>query len=35
MAEVYGVPFHALVQDPRSLARGVDVPIEERPVENY
>jgi len=27
----YGVPFHALVQDPRSLARGADVAIEERP----
>lgn len=33
MARDYGVPFHALVQDPRSLARGVDVPIEERPAE--
>jgi len=32
MAREYGVPFHALVQDPRSLARGIDVPIEERPV---
>jgi methylthioribose-1-phosphate isomerase len=31
MAHEYGVPFHALVQDPRSLERGVDVPIEERP----
>jgi methylthioribose-1-phosphate isomerase len=31
MAREYGVPFHALVQDPRSLERGVDVPIEERP----
>ena len=31
MAHDYGVPFHALVQDPRSLARGADVPIEERP----
>jgi methylthioribose-1-phosphate isomerase len=31
MAGEYGVPFHALVQDPRSLERGVDVPIEERP----
>jgi len=30
MAKVYGVPFHALVQDPRSLARGADVAIEER-----
>ena len=33
MAKEYGVPFHALVQDPRSLARGADVPIEERPAE--
>ena len=32
MAREYGVPFHALVQDPRSLERGIDVPIEERPV---
>jgi len=31
MAHEYGVTFHALVQDPRSLERGVDVPIEERP----
>ncbi len=31
MAHEYGVPFYALVQDPRSLERGVDVPIEERP----
>jgi methylthioribose-1-phosphate isomerase len=31
LAKEYGVPFHALVQDPRSLERGVDVPIEERP----
>jgi methylthioribose-1-phosphate isomerase len=31
LAEVYGVPFHALVQDPRSLERGADVAIEERP----
>lgn len=31
MAREYGVPFYALVQEPRSLARGVDVPIEERP----
>lgn len=30
MANTYGVPFYALVQDPRSLARGADVPIEER-----
>jgi methylthioribose-1-phosphate isomerase len=33
MAKEYGVPFHALVQDPRSLATGDDVPIEERPAE--
>jgi methylthioribose-1-phosphate isomerase len=33
MAREYGVPFHALVQDPRSLARGADVPIEERPAD--
>ena len=31
MAREYGVPFHALVQDPRSLATGHDVVIEERP----
>ncbi|MGH7853200.1 MAG: hypothetical protein ACREP3_07140 [Candidatus Binatia bacterium] len=31
MAREYGVPFHALVQDPRSLATGDEVPIEERP----
>ncbi len=31
MAKEYGVPFHALVQDPRSLATGADVAIEERP----
>ena len=31
LAKEYGVPFHALVQDPRSLERGADVPIEERP----
>ena len=31
MARDYGVPFHALVQDPRALARGADVLIEERP----
>jgi methylthioribose-1-phosphate isomerase len=31
MAKEYGVPFHALVQDPRSLLAGADVPIEERP----
>jgi len=33
MAKEYGVPFYALVQDPRSLARGADVPIEERPAD--
>ncbi len=33
MAKEYGVPFHALVQDPRSLAAGADVEIEERPGE--
>jgi methylthioribose-1-phosphate isomerase len=31
MAKEYSVPFHALVQDPRSLAAGADVEIEERP----
>ena len=31
MARQYGIPFHVLVQDPRSLAQGSDVPIEERP----
>jgi len=31
IAKEYGVPFHALVQDPRTLERGADVPIEERP----
>jgi methylthioribose-1-phosphate isomerase len=31
MAKQYGVPFHVLVQDPRSLVQGSDVPIEERP----
>jgi methylthioribose-1-phosphate isomerase len=31
MAKRYGVPFHVLVQDPRSLVQGIDVPIEERP----
>jgi methylthioribose-1-phosphate isomerase len=30
MAKEYGVPFYALVQDPRSLVTGDDVPIEER-----
>ena len=33
MAKEYGVPFYALVQDPRSLPRGADVPIEERPAD--
>lgn len=33
LAEVYHVPFYALVQDPRGLARGADVTIEERPAE--
>lgn len=33
LAKEYGVPFHALVQDPRGLARGADVAIEERPAE--
>jgi methylthioribose-1-phosphate isomerase len=31
LAAEYSVPFYALVQDPRSLERGIDVPIEERP----
>ena len=31
MAKAYGIPFYALVQDPGELARGEDVPIEERP----
>lgn len=31
MAREYGVPFYALVQDPRSLPSGSDVAIEERP----
>lgn len=31
MAREYAVPFYALVQEPRSLERGLDVPIEERP----
>ena len=30
-ARDFGIPFYALVQDPRSLASGDDVPIEERP----
>lgn len=33
MAKEYGVPFHALVQEPRALAAGADVEIEERPAE--
>jgi methylthioribose-1-phosphate isomerase len=33
LAREYGVPFYALVQDPRSLERGADVPIEERPAD--
>ena len=31
MAREYNVPFYALVQESRSLERGRDVPIEERP----
>lgn len=31
VAKAYGVPFFALVQDPGSLLKGDDVPIEERP----
>ena len=31
MAKRHGVPFYVLVQDPRSLVQGSDVPIEERP----
>lgn len=31
MANDFAIPFYALVQDPRSLERGADVPIEERP----
>jgi len=31
MAREYDVPFYALVQEPRSLECGLDVPIEERP----
>jgi methylthioribose-1-phosphate isomerase len=31
LAHEYGVPFYALVQDPRSLGRGADIVIEERP----
>jgi methylthioribose-1-phosphate isomerase len=33
LAKEYGVPFYALVQDPHSLRRGSDVPIEERPAD--
>jgi methylthioribose-1-phosphate isomerase len=33
MASEHGVPFYALVQDPRSLRSGLDVPIEERPAD--
>jgi methylthioribose-1-phosphate isomerase len=33
MAREFGVPFYALVQDPRSLQSGDDVSIEERPAE--
>jgi methylthioribose-1-phosphate isomerase len=35
MAREYHVPFDALVQEPRSLERGVDVPIEERPAAEF
>ncbi|MGH7886866.1 MAG: hypothetical protein ACREPG_03305 [Candidatus Binatia bacterium] len=31
LAKEYGVPFYALVQEPRGLERGSDVAIEERP----
>jgi methylthioribose-1-phosphate isomerase len=31
MAKEYGIPFHALVQDPRSVKEGSEVAIEERP----
>ena len=31
MAKDFAIPFYALVQDPRSLERGADVAIEERP----
>jgi methylthioribose-1-phosphate isomerase len=31
MARQYGIPFHVLVPEPRSLAQGSDAPIEERP----
>jgi len=33
MAREYEVPFYALVQEPRSLESGLDVPIEERPAD--
>jgi methylthioribose-1-phosphate isomerase len=33
LAKEYGVPFNALVQDPRGLKSGSDVPIEERPAD--
>jgi methylthioribose-1-phosphate isomerase len=33
MAKEYHIPFYALVQAPRSLARGADVTIEERPAD--
>jgi methylthioribose-1-phosphate isomerase len=33
LAKEYSVPLYALVQDPRALERGSDVPIEERPAD--
>jgi methylthioribose-1-phosphate isomerase len=33
MAKDYGVPFYVLAQPPRSLVRGTDVKIEERPAD--
>jgi len=33
MAREYDVPFYALIQEPRSLESGLDVPIEERPAD--
>lgn len=33
LAKEYKVPFNVLVQDPRGLRRGRDVPIEERPAD--
>jgi methylthioribose-1-phosphate isomerase len=33
LAKEYGVPFHALVQEPRGLNQGSDVAIEERPAD--